>query len=185
MNSTARMFCLVNATVYLGLAVVALTGRSTVSHSKLSRHQEAERIGNAHLGTFDTLDFEIYTHQKWDRFKESHAEDILVFYSDGHTTKGLCPHIEALKPTFVFAPDTRIETHPVRIASGEWTSVIGVFEETFTQPMTTPDGKTIPPTGKKFKLKTCTVGHWKRGLMDEEHLFWDNQDFIKQIGLAP
>jgi hypothetical protein len=29
-----------------------------------------------------------------------------------------------------------------------------------------------------------TVGHWKNGLMDEEYLFWDNQDFMKQIGLA-
>jgi hypothetical protein len=31
----------------------------------------------------------------------------------------------------------------------------------------------------------CTVGHWKNGLMDEEYLFWDNQEFMKQVGLAP
>jgi hypothetical protein len=184
MNTTARNYSLA-ATACLGLVAAALTGCSTVSHSKLSRYEEAERIGNAHLATFDTLDFDVYTHQKWDRFRESHAEDILVYYPDGHTTRGLGPHIEALKPMFVFAPDTRIETHPVRIASGEWTSVIGVLEGTFTQPMPTPDGKTIPPTGKKFKLKMSTVGHWKAGLMDEEYLFWDNQDFMKQIGLAP
>jgi len=30
------------------------------------------------LGTFDTLDFDVYTHQKWDRLHESHAPDILV-----------------------------------------------------------------------------------------------------------
>ena len=185
MKRTARNFCLANATGSLGLVMAALTGCSTVSDSKLARYEEAERIGNGHLVSFDTLDFDVYSHQKWVRFKESHAEDILVHYPDGHTSKGLEAHIEELKPMFVFAPDTRIEVHPVKIASGEWTSVIGVLEGTFTKPMATPDGKTIPPTAKKFKLMMCTVGHWKGGLMDEEYLFWDNQEFMKQSGLRP
>ena len=86
---------------------------------------------------------------------------------------------------FVFAPDTRIRTHPVRIQSGDWTSVIGVMEGTFTKPMPAAAGKTISPTGKAFKLEMCTVGHWKDGVMDEEYLFWDNLAFMKQIGLAP
>lgn len=31
----------------------------------------------------------------------------------------------------------------------------------------------------------ATIGHWtKAGVMDEEYLFWDNQDFMKQIGLG-
>jgi len=136
------------------------------------------------LVIFDTLDFDVYTHQKWDRFKESHAQDILVHYPDGHTSKGLDKHIEELKPMFVFAPDTRIEVHPVKFGSGEWTSVIGVLEGTFTKPMPVGGGKVIQPTGKKFKLEMSTVGHWKNGLMDEEYLFWDNQSFMKQIGLA-
>jgi hypothetical protein len=50
--------------------------------------------------------------------------------------------------------------------------------------MPTPDGKSIPPTGKAFKLVMCTVGHCKDGVMDEEYLFWDNLAFMKQIGLA-
>jgi len=29
-----------------------------------------------------------------------------------------------------------------------------------------------------------TVGHWTNGKMDHEWLYWDNQDFMKQIGLA-
>jgi hypothetical protein len=28
------------------------------------------------------------------------------------------------------------------------------------------------------------IGHWKDGVMDHEWLFWDNQDFMKQIGLG-
>jgi hypothetical protein len=85
---------------------------------------------------------------------------------------------------FVYAPDTRIREHPVKVASGEWTSVIGVMEGTFTKPMPIGNGKTIPPTGKPFKLVMCTVGHWKGGVMDEEYLFWDNMTYMKQIGVT-
>src|SRR5437867_11228520 len=64
------------------LFTAGLTGCSTVSSPKLSQYEEAERIGNNHLVKFDTLDFDVYTHQKWDRFRESHAADILVHYPD-------------------------------------------------------------------------------------------------------
>jgi hypothetical protein len=47
------------------------------------------------------------------------------------------------------------------------------------------DGKSIPPTGKAFKLRMATFGRWNvQGTMDEEYLFWDNQEFMQQIGLG-
>lgn len=66
--------------------------------------------------------------KKWDELGKSHAKDITVHYPDGHTTKGLDNHIEELKPMFVFAPDTKIKEHPIRIASGEWTAVSGTLK---------------------------------------------------------
>jgi len=29
-----------------------------------------------------------------------------------------------------------------------------------------------------------TIGHWKGVTMDHEWLFWDSNDFMKQLGLA-
>ena len=143
-----------------------------------------ESIGK-NLEKFDTLDFTVFSNQQWDRLHESHAADIKVYWPDGHMTEGIEKHIEDLKALFVFAPDTRIKEHPIRFGSGNTTAVTGVFEGTFTQPMPIGNGKTIPPTGKAFKLPMCTVGIWKTdGTMSEEHLFWDNQTFMKQIGLA-
>jgi hypothetical protein len=137
------------------------------------------------LEKFDTLDFTVFSNQQWDRLHESHAADIKVYWPDGHMTEGIEKHIEDLKALFVFAPDTRIKEHPIHLGSGNLTAVTGVFEGTFTKPMPVGNGKTIPPTGKAFKLPMCTVGIWKAdGTMSEEHLFWDNQTFMKQIGLA-
>jgi hypothetical protein len=96
-----------------------------------------------------------------------------------HITNGNERHIEDLKAIFVDAPDTRIQEHPVKLAQSEWSSVIGLMEGTFPQPMPIGDGKTIAPTGEPFKLIMATVGHWKNGVMDEEYLFRDNQSYKK------
>lgn len=137
------------------------------------------------LRRFDSLDFQFYSNQKWDSLAVSHDPNIKVYYPDGATTTGLFPqHIDMLTPMFVFAPDTKITAHPVKFGSGDWTTVIGEMKGTFSKPMPIGNGKTIPPTGKKFKLSMCTVGHWQGGKMIEEYLFWDNQSFMKQIGLA-
>lgn len=136
-----------------------------------------------HLKTFDALDFDIFSNQKWDRFKESHAQNIKVYWPDGHVTEGLDVHLEDMKNLFVHAPDTRIKSHPIKFGSGNYTLVTGVFEGTFTKPMPIGNGKFIQPTGKAFKMPMATVGIWENGVMKEEHLFWDNATYASQIGL--
>jgi glyoxylase-like metal-dependent hydrolase (beta-lactamase superfamily II) len=136
------------------------------------------------LQTFDVLDFDVFSNQKWDRLQESHAPDIVVTWPDGHETKGIDVHIADLKALFVWGPDIQIKVHPIRFGSGSWTAVTGVMSGTFSRPMPTPDGGTIAPTGKRFAIAMATIGHWVNGRMDHEWLFWDNQDFYRQIGLG-
>ncbi|MDQ3267384.1 MAG: ester cyclase [Pseudomonadota bacterium] len=94
----------------------------------------AEKLAEAQIATFDTLDFDVFTNHKWDRLHESPSTDAIVHWPDGHQTQGIEKHIEDLKTMFVYAPDTRIQEHPVKVAQGERTSVIGVMEGTFTSP---------------------------------------------------
>jgi hypothetical protein len=136
------------------------------------------------LKIFDTLDFDVFSNQRWDRLKESHADDIVVTWPDGHEVKGLDRHIEDLKALFVYAPDITIKVHPIRFGSGSWTTVTGVMTGTFSRPMPLANGQTLGPTGKRFALPMATIGHWKNGKMDHEWLFWDSQEFMKQMGLA-
>jgi hypothetical protein len=162
--------------------------QATVDSLRLALKAMSE--GNAtlekNLNNFDTLDYVAFSKQEWARFHESHSNDIVVNWPDGHQTKGLDKHIEDLKGMFTYAPDTRITMHPIRFgnSTGEWTCVTGVMEGTFSKPMHTPDGKVIQPTNKAFKVNMCTIGHWKDGLMIEESLFWDNQTFMRQMGLG-
>jgi predicted ester cyclase len=151
---------------------------------ELKKFTDERALTAKHLKTFDELDFVVFTNQEWTRLHESHSKDVKVNWPDGHSTNGIDKHIEDLKAMFVYAPDTNIKVHPVKIGSGEWTSVIGVMAGTFTKPMPIGNGKFIQPTGKKYSINMCTVGHWKNGVMIEEWLFWDNLTYMKQLEIA-
>jgi hypothetical protein len=162
----------------IGIATSGCVGSAAARQARA----EAARV-EANLATFDDLDFNVFSNQKWSEFHRSHAQDVVVHWPDGRTTRGLDVHIADLETMFVWAPDTRIEEHPVRIGQGEWTAVIGIMKGTFTQPMPIGDAL-ILPTGKAFELQMVTVGHWNsQGVMDEEYLFWDNLEFMRQIGV--
>jgi SnoaL-like polyketide cyclase len=168
----------------IGFTIVVTTLATLAAPHATQRLDDQQRVAK-NIATFDDLDFNVCTSQKWDQLNKSHSKDIVVHWPDGHQTKGLEKHIEDLKAMFVYAPDTRIQQHPVKFGAGEWTSVIGIMEGTFTKPMPVPNGKPIPPTGKAFKLSMATIGRWNaQGTMDEEYLFWDNATYMKQIGLG-
>ena len=168
------------------------SGNGNVSQAKIDslRNQikeltSGDELTSQNLMKFDTLDFTVFSNQEWTRLHESHSKDIKVYWPDGHVTTGIEKHIEDLKAMFVYAPDTRIKEHPIRFGSGNMTAVTGVFEGTFTKPMPIGNGKFIQPTGKAFKMPMATIGIWgPDGTMTEEHLFWDNQTYMNQIGLG-
>ncbi len=168
----------------VGVMMTAFVSCSNSNNAELKKFTDEKALVETYLARFDSLDFDVFSNQKWDLLHVSHGDGIVVNWPDGHHTNGIAKHIEDLKAMFVFAPDTKVEAHPIRFGSGEWTCVTGIMSGTFSKSMPIGNGKSIPPTGKKFKLPMCTVAHWKDGRMTEESLFWDNGEFMKQIGLA-
>jgi hypothetical protein len=108
-----------------------------------------------------------------------------VHFPDGHYTDGIDRHIADMAAWFQWAPDLRIDAHPLRLAKDNLTAVTGVLKGTFSKPMPDGEGGTIAPTGQAFAIDMVTVGIWNRqGTMDEEFFFWDNQTFYAKMGLA-
>ena len=168
-------------------AVACLLSMSSAfgKDKKLADFEALQKKVEEHLTKFDNLDFNDFSGQKWENFKNTHTQNVKVHWPDGHVTEGLEKHIQDLKYMFTYAPDTRIKEHTIKVGQGEWTAVYGIMEGTFTKPMKTPDGKIIQPTGKSFKLPMATMAHWtKDGTFDEEYLFWDNQTYMNQLGLG-
>jgi len=182
-QSLSRPLLAVAVLIGAALPALAQTPAERLQYPPPPPERQAPAV-ERNLKTFDVLDFDAFSNQKWDRLRESHAQDIVVTWPDGHETRGIEKHIQDLKALFVWAPDITIKVHPIRFGSGSWTAVTGVMTGTFTRPMPTPDGKTIAPTGQRLAIGMATIGHWVNGRMDHEWLFWDNQDFLRQIGLA-
>ena len=151
--------------------------------SQLNAFIEEKAKEEKHLMTFDVLDYDVFSGREWARLHESHHENVIVNWPDGHRTFGIDRHISDLDFLFTFAPDTRIKTHPIRLGAGDFTAVMGIMEGTFTEPMKLQDGTAIQPTGKSFSIPMSTIGRWENGVMVEEYLFWDNKTYYEQIGL--
>lgn len=135
------------------------------------------------LLAFDEMDFNVFSRRDWARFHESHAQDVRAHFPDGHFTDGLDVHIEDMDAMFVYAPDTRIAMHPARIAQDDWTAGRHARHVHRTDARR-PSGH-IEPTGNEFSINMDTFARWiDQGTMDEEWLFWDNQSYLRQLGIA-
>lgn len=132
------------ATIAASVAIIALSACAPTGAGQNPTPKSGTRTAEQekNLATFDDLDFNVFSGQKWNEFHKSHAEDIVVHYPDGSTTTGLPEHLEMLKPQFVFAPDTVIKEHPIKLADGAYTAVQGFMEGTFSAPMILPDSRT-------------------------------------------
>ncbi len=89
------------ATVLLAaLAFAACSTKDGKGSAADSGRAQSQALGDSakmiaqNLMKFDTLDFDVFSNQKWDRLKESHAQDIIVSWPDGHDTHGLAKHID-------------------------------------------------------------------------------------------
>src|SRR5437016_679497 len=141
----------IHRNLFAGLAAAAFTtitfGQSPAENPTTPPppHEKQAPAVEKNLKVFDTLDFDVFSNQKWDRLHESHAKDIVVTWPDGHESKGIDKHIEDLKALFVFAPDITIKVHPIRFGSGTWTAVTGVMTGTFTKPCPSATANSFSP----------------------------------------
>ncbi|MDB5733075.1 MAG: hypothetical protein JWQ03_2970 [Variovorax sp.] len=79
-SENLRVLAQTCAIVVAGVLATAVAA----AEPELARYKTAEKLAKAHIAKFDTLDFDVFTNQKWDRLHESHAKDIVVHWPDGH-----------------------------------------------------------------------------------------------------
>jgi len=133
-----------------------------------------------------TLD-DAWNSQDWETFRKRHAGNVAVFWpGKPEATEGRQAHQEESVEFFKTFPDNHIANNPYKVLFGEgdWTCSVAKFTGSMKGPMKTADGKTIPPTGKKFEVEFCTVAHWnENGEIVEEKLFYDLVGLMQQIGV--
>jgi len=113
------------------------------------------------LAKFDDMDFEVFSNQDWARVHESHHENVVATWPDGHSTVGIDAHIEDLAKLFVHAPDTEIKQHPVRIASDNWTAVMGVMTGTLPSRCQRTKARSSNPPESGSRSGWSRIAYWQ------------------------
>jgi hypothetical protein len=106
------------------------------------------------LQGMEDLDFVGWNNADWTGvFAHHHTGDVLVDWQGQPVTHGIEEHIEAMKSyveqTGSGAPP-QITSHPIKFGSGEWTCVIGEFEN---------------------GARMVTVAKWRDGAIAEEYIW--------------
>src|SRR3712207_1964812 len=59
----------------------------------------------------------------------------------------------------------------------------GYLIGTHTAPLPTPSGESIPPTGRKVRVRSCDLVTVEGGVITSHRFYFDSEDFTRQLGL--
>jgi hypothetical protein len=154
MNKKVCELFLMSCFVLLFLAGMSIMVKQAMAQGQPSNQTEIivakTPEEKANLERFDKLDFEAWNTRNWTLFSDIHAQDIMVSDMAGNVTKGLDQLLQWAKNAVAFHPDSKIVSHPIKTAAGNWTAVTG----------TLPGNVTM-----------MTLAHWEDGKITEEYLF--------------
>jgi hypothetical protein len=104
----------------------------------------------ANLDRFNKLDFEAWNNRNWTLFQELHSPNVLVVDFNGNTTRGIDQHLQWALRFVAASPESKVSTHRIEIAAGNWTAATGILPGNLTM---------------------VTIAHWEDGRIAEEYLF--------------
>jgi ketosteroid isomerase-like protein len=96
---------------------------------------------------FDRVDFEAWNGPDWDLFRQLHTDDVFVDVF-GQQTEGIDAHVD-MGRQMAENPEMKVVDHPIKMAQGEWTYVIGDLA----------GGQRV-----------VTLAKWRDGAISEEYL---------------
>jgi len=112
-----------------------------------------------------------------------YAEDAVAETPDEGTVSGRDAVVDWALEFKVAFPDASYEStreHEV----GNTAIDEGYFVGTNTGPLKLPDGE-IPPTGKSVRVRACDIATVENGLVTSHRFYFDQMDFLTQLGLVP
>jgi predicted ester cyclase len=91
--------------------------------------------------------------------------------------------VDVLHSFWEALPDATI-TWENHVESGPMIAGEGVITGTHSGPFRTPQGE-IPPSGKQVRLPYAFVRRVESGKIASEHLYFDQMEFLQQLGAMP
>jgi len=122
--------------------------------------------------------------QDFDAAAACYAENVVAVTPDQGEIRGREAIIKYFKQQVEVFPDSGYESVQ-KHESGNIAIDEGYFTGTHTAPLPMPSGDSVPPTGKQIRVRACDVATVEGGLITKHHFYFDQMDFLGQLGLLP
>jgi predicted ester cyclase len=113
-----------------------------------------------------------------------YAPDAIGVTPDQGEIKGAQEIVKWLEQFFSAFPDAKYE--PLyKHESGNVAIDEGYFHGTNTGLLQLPTGESMPATGKRVSVRGCDVATVENGVITNHRFYYDQMDFLMQLGLMP
>ncbi|WP_020120701.1 ester cyclase [Streptomyces canus] len=127
---------------------------------------------------------EAVTHPDLKAIAELYAEDAVAVTPDEGEIRGRDNIVEYWRQMTETVPDGTFETlHAYE--SGDTAIDEGVFSGRNTGPIQLPTGETLPATQKEVRIRGVDIATVKDGRIVDYRLYFDEMEFLGQLGLLP
>ena len=118
-----------------------------------------------------------------ERIKACYADDAVFTAPGGIRLEGPEAIVEYAMTWLNALPDATA-TVDKAVIEGDWVATQQTFTGTHTGTLVSPEGD-IPATGKSVVGRAAEIIRIEDGKIAEDHLYFDNMEFVTQIGLVP
>ena len=132
----------------------------------------------------DRLTEAVFTKRDLKSVAECYASDAVAVTPDQGKITGreqITRYLGELLDAFPDLHDEVVHKHESGNVAVDEGYVIG----TNTAPLPMPSGEAIPATGKPIKVRECDVVTVEDGLIKEHRFYFDQMEFLGQLGLLP
>ncbi|MFJ3404328.1 ester cyclase [Promicromonospora sp. NPDC090134] len=119
-----------------------------------------------------------------DALREVYDTDVVVTTPDAGTLHGIDAFIQ-WNQDFVSAFSDRDYRSERELETDESAIDQGELSGTHTSPMKLPDGQSVPPTGKRIRMRSVDIATVSDGKIVRHDFYFDQLDLLDQLGLTP
>ncbi|MFI1254749.1 nuclear transport factor 2 family protein [Streptomyces netropsis] len=134
--------------------------------------------------TMDRLTEALTTAKDLKTVAECYAEDAVAVMPDEGEIRGRENITEYWRQMTEAVPEATFESL-TKYEAGDTAIDEGFFRGRNTGPLVLPSGESLPATGKEIRIRGCDCATVQDGRIVSYRLYFDQLDFLGQLGLLP